>query len=143
MTVGKENRNPKKKKGIKKLRNPFRKPISFRFSGYRKSETMSLSDAKKELKNLYPRIANVSFLCSRVNNVLHGWLNFKNRFDCSKTYDEIQTLNPLELKLGPMGSCTDAEFAESLKLVPPVFIAKKEGPKDFTKNVDESSLKKL
>ena len=143
MTVGKENRNPKKKKVIKKVRNPFRKPISFRFSEYRKSETMSLSDAKKELKNMYPRIANVSFLCSRVNNVLHGWFNFKNPFDCSKTYDEIQTSNPLKLKLGPMGSCADAEFAESLKPVPPVFIAKKEGPKDFTKNVDESSLKKL
>ena len=60
-----------------------------------------------------------------------------------KTYDEIQTSNPLKLKLGPMGSCADAESAESLKPVPPVFIAKKEGPKDFTKNVDESSLKKL
>ena len=112
MTVGKENRNPKKKKVIKKVRNPFRKPISFWFSEYRKSETMSLSDAKKELKNMYPRIANVSFLCSRVNNVLHGWFNFKNPFDCSKTYDEIQTSNPLKLKLGPMGSCADAEFFE-------------------------------
>ena len=103
---------------------------------------MSLSDAKKKLKKMYPRIANVSFLCSRVNNVLHGWVNFKNPFDCSQTYDEIQTLNPLGLKLGPMESCTDGEFAQSLKTVPPILNAKK-GPKDFTKSVDESSLKKL
>ena len=90
---------------------------------------MSLSDAKKELKNMYPRIANVSFLCQRVNNVLHGWANFKNPFDCSQTYNEIQTLNPLGLKLGPMGSCTDAEFAQSLKPVPPIFLQKKKGLK--------------
>ena len=124
---------PEKRESIKKVRNPFRKPTSFRFSGYRKSETISLSDAKKELRNLYPRIANVSFLCSRVNNVLHGWVNFKNPFDCSQTYDEIQTLNPLELKLSPVESCFDAEFAHNLKPLPPIFVAKKEGPKNFTK----------
>ena len=124
---------PEKRESIKKVRNPFRKPTSFRFSGYRKSETISLSDAKKELRNLYPRIANVSFLCSRVNNVLHGWVNFKYPFDCSQTYDEIQTLDPLELKLSPVESCFDAEFAHNLKPLPPIFVAKKEGPKNFTK----------
>ena len=109
MTVGKENRNPKKNESYQESEKPVQKTNILPISEYRKSETMSPSDAKKELKNMYPRIANVSFLCSRVN-VLHGWFNFKNPFDCSKTYDEIQTLNPLELnplelnplELGPM-----------------------------------------
>ena len=102
-----------------KSRNPYRIPISFRFSGFEPTQKSSFGLAKQELKGAYPLIKNVSFLGLRKGSKeLHGWATFLTPTDCSKTLLQMQAKPINGIRAEKMGGKQAAEFAESLQPAP-------------------------
>ena len=136
---GKEN-SVKKTKNQRKIRNEFRKPIAFKFDKFDPTVKGCFASAKLELKRAYPLVSNVSFFKLRKNSeLLSGWLNFSDPYNCSQTYDLAKDHPINGLRVGKMGECQQADFKESLSATKCSNIRKKPLPlaRDFSQNIDD------
>ena len=134
----------KKRKTERKIRNEFRKPIAFKFDKFDPTVKGCFASAKMELKRAYPLVSNVSFFKLRKNSeLLSGWLNFSDPYQCSQTYDLAKNHTINGLRVGKMGECRQADFKESLSAPKCTDIRKKPLPlaRDFSQNIDDEYVK--
>ena len=139
---GKDN-SVKKTKNQRKIRNEFRKPIAFKFNKFDPTVKGCFASAKLELKRANPLVPNVSFFKLRKNSeLLSGWLNFSDPYNCSQAYD-LEKDHPINgLRVGKMGECQQADFKESLSAAKYTNICKKPLPlaRDFSQNIDDEHV---